>query len=494
MSRNFSRWIGPLALAALALIVYRSILGLGHIGWDVWPLVRAAKIGSLGEFFGTFTEELMDGQYGDGHFYRPLTHFSFAFDWMLWGGRAFGYHLNDLALLPINAWLIARLVRLLFRIESGPGPMIAAVLFILHPAQMDVLPASARRADSLCLLFTLAAVLVHARDTKRGSLLAGLFALLAVASKETGLLVAPLLLASGMLLNSGGIREWWKGALQRSLPALITLGLFILARTLVLGGLGGHEETGVSGILENAFEFGLDYCQNVLVPHGEFFGIEARTGAWIAASVVAVSLGVQLLMSRADVSRPFRQLGLLSVWIVLLLVVSIASGRFQPWYSMAFVAVLAILVGFLSQTLWTELTARRFAHVIPPLIACVAACSSPLATSLPFRPQPEWAQVSQASEAFLEEFSTTIARARKGVPVELRLPAFIHYQRADREREMAVLAPYSVAAWLRMFPQGKRVSLRVASQPPPRAEVIDIVFRPFDKKVAHEDAIGTEGL
>jgi hypothetical protein len=70
-----------LSLVLLALFgAHRSLLGLELMGWDTYPLIAASRIQDLGDFLGSFTEELMDGRYPAGHFYRPITNLSFAFD------------------------------------------------------------------------------------------------------------------------------------------------------------------------------------------------------------------------------------------------------------------------------------------------------------------------------------------------------------------------------------------------------------------------------
>ena len=61
-----------LVLAA-AIVAYRPLLALGHLGWDTYPLILTSRIASAADFLDGFREELMDGRYPHGHFYRPVT-------------------------------------------------------------------------------------------------------------------------------------------------------------------------------------------------------------------------------------------------------------------------------------------------------------------------------------------------------------------------------------------------------------------------------------
>jgi hypothetical protein len=140
-----------LVLAA-AVAAHRPFLALGHLGWDTYPLILTSRIASATDLAGAFGEELMDGRYPNGHFYRPVTTLSFALDHAAWGLAPSGYHLTDLVLLLACALGVAALGRRL--LGPGVGPLAAALLFALHPLHVEILPVAARRADTLAQLFT----------------------------------------------------------------------------------------------------------------------------------------------------------------------------------------------------------------------------------------------------------------------------------------------------------------------------------------------------
>ena len=89
-----------LALALVAaFFAHRFVLDLELMGWDTYPTIAASRVRDLGDLLGGFSEELMDGRYPGGHFYRPLTNLVFALDHALWGLRPFGYQLTNLVIL-----------------------------------------------------------------------------------------------------------------------------------------------------------------------------------------------------------------------------------------------------------------------------------------------------------------------------------------------------------------------------------------------------------
>ena len=240
---NFVWLVGlGLGLTLVSWAAYRSIFGLPHLGWDTWPMIATARIESWSDFAGTFTEKLMDGRYPLGDFYRPITNLSVALDHALWGTDPVGYHVTDFAILVGSALFVAVLVARLF--GSRAAGVLAALVFALHPVHWESLPVTARRADTLSVFFALAwlaALPLGSRQAASGcrSVLSGLavFALAfgAVGAKETGALIVGLAFAL-LLLAPGSTSR--RRLVPATIVTLIAVGLFVAARTAVLGGLG----------------------------------------------------------------------------------------------------------------------------------------------------------------------------------------------------------------------------------------------------------------
>ncbi len=108
--------------------------------------------------------------------YWPLTNTSFWLEWRLWGPRTLGYHASNIALHVISALLIwIALSRL-----SIPGAFWAALLFAVHPVNVESVAWIAQRKNLLAIVFFLSAIICfvesergcvanESHDDKRGS-------------------------------------------------------------------------------------------------------------------------------------------------------------------------------------------------------------------------------------------------------------------------------------------------------------------------------------
>jgi tetratricopeptide (TPR) repeat protein len=140
--------------------------------------------------------------------YRPVTTLSFLVNWTLLGNadRPFGYHLVNLLLhLACSLAVLALFRRLGF---AAAAATIAAALFAVHPVTTEVVANVAGRADLLAALGVLLGVLSRARAaTTAGSARIGWEAalvgssVLAVFSKESGVVLLPLVIAWDALLG-----------------------------------------------------------------------------------------------------------------------------------------------------------------------------------------------------------------------------------------------------------------------------------------------------
>ena len=147
--------------------------------------------------------------YGSRLPHRPISTLSLAVDHWLWDGEVFGFKLTNLLIHLLNTLLIFVLSVQLFRLMSdrgshswsiGAGLVIAAV-WAIHPLQVSTVLYVVQRMEMLAVTFILLSLIAYIRARCRliegvaGSSLwgglAGLFTVLAVFSKETGVL-APL--------------------------------------------------------------------------------------------------------------------------------------------------------------------------------------------------------------------------------------------------------------------------------------------------------------
>ncbi|MBI5367305.1 MAG: hypothetical protein HZA54_09725, partial [Planctomycetes bacterium] len=80
--------------------------------------------------------------------YRPLVQTSFALEYALWGGRPSGFHLTNVALPAAFTLLLGSGLAAL---RLAPGlPVLAALLFGLHPVHTEAVTSVVGRAEILC--------------------------------------------------------------------------------------------------------------------------------------------------------------------------------------------------------------------------------------------------------------------------------------------------------------------------------------------------------
>jgi tetratricopeptide (TPR) repeat protein len=204
------RWTiaaGALVIALAALAVYAPALRGPFVFDDILlvsdnPLLRAPD----GPSRFWFTTQAVD--------YWPVTNTCFWIEWRLWGPEPTGYHLTGLALHIAIVLLVWRLLALL----AVPGAYLAALLFAVHPVNVETIAWIAQRKSQLAALFALLSALafVHAERppplspgsrpvVDRWYWLSLAAAALALLSKISAAILPPALL----------LVVWWKRSLTR---------------------------------------------------------------------------------------------------------------------------------------------------------------------------------------------------------------------------------------------------------------------------------------
>src|SRR5262249_55892522 len=93
-----------------------------------------------------FTKEAFD--------YWPVTNTSFWFEWRMWGLNPTGYRFTNLILHIVDSLLLWLLLRKL----AIPGAWLAALLFALHPVNVESVACISQRKNVLALLFFLLSI------------------------------------------------------------------------------------------------------------------------------------------------------------------------------------------------------------------------------------------------------------------------------------------------------------------------------------------------
>jgi protein O-mannosyl-transferase len=192
-----------LFIVVLLLTVYGNTLNHGFVWDDINIIVDSPVTESLRNIPRFFVME--DTAEGPTGYYRPITYVSFTLDRAVWGLNPVGYNITNLLLHVFVALLFFRVVAALFKKEDLA--FYAALLFSLHPIVGETVNFHAGgRNTLLCACFSLASLLFY---VKRKQLPALAFFILAVFSKEFGLLLPALFLMYDLLISREKPRYLW---------------------------------------------------------------------------------------------------------------------------------------------------------------------------------------------------------------------------------------------------------------------------------------------
>jgi hypothetical protein len=140
--------VGVALIAVAAVVAYFPSINGGFVMDDNEliinnQLVKAAN----GLYFFWCTTETPD--------YWPVTNSNLWIDWRLWGTHPGGYHSTNLILHVLEALLIWVILRKL----SIPGAFWAALIFALHPVNVESVAWISQRKDMMAMLFFLLSIL-----------------------------------------------------------------------------------------------------------------------------------------------------------------------------------------------------------------------------------------------------------------------------------------------------------------------------------------------
>lgn len=196
--RAARRWrvLATVSIFVAAFIVYWPSLKGGFILDDDILLTDSQLIKSADGLRRIwFTTEPLD--------YWPVTYSTLWIEWRLWGTRPVGYRVTNLllhAMASILIWLILDRLKI-------PGGWLAAMLFALHPVNVESVAWISQRKNTLSIVFLLLSILWFIHDGHLWRWLSLLAFVLGMLSKGSVAMLPALLLA---------IAWWRKGRIKAS--------------------------------------------------------------------------------------------------------------------------------------------------------------------------------------------------------------------------------------------------------------------------------------
>src|SRR5262245_44305963 len=152
MSWTKRDWLFCLILAFVTLMAYHSVWH-GGLLWDDDECVTPPELRSVDGLRQIWLVPRAAGQY------YPLLFSSYWLQQRLWGHSTTGYHLVNLLLHIACAVLVLKILRSL----RVPGAELAAIIFALHPVNVETVAWISERKNTLSGLFGLAATLCYLR-------------------------------------------------------------------------------------------------------------------------------------------------------------------------------------------------------------------------------------------------------------------------------------------------------------------------------------------
>ncbi|MEW6535669.1 MAG: tetratricopeptide repeat protein [Candidatus Auribacterota bacterium] len=124
--------------------------------------------------------------------YRPLVTLSYFVDYHIWGLNSHGFHATNLLLHILTAIIFYLFSRQL--VINKFSSFLAAMLYAVHPVVSETVNCISFREDILCALFTYSALWASYRIARGNTIIVSISLLLALFSKEMGMVFFPILL------------------------------------------------------------------------------------------------------------------------------------------------------------------------------------------------------------------------------------------------------------------------------------------------------------
>lgn len=335
------------------LLIIFTVLGL------FYPAIFAGD-NSVDDY--RMLQELADGKLNvvslfippGGFYYRPLLMLTFWIDQYLWDGTASFMHLENLLLHAANAVLVYLMVEKALRRfagEAGLTPLLAGLLFAVHPITTESVNWISGRTDLLgtffVLLTSLALLTAGVRRSSSWVLLsAGLF-VCAIMSKEVMVFFFPV--ACLLLWHAAGSsRVSLRLVATFAFPYLILGVVFVVLRLLLVS-------SSASGVDDLLAKWHYDLFNTLRVSFKVF-------GFYIKKLFVPVPLNFTIRQV-SDLYAPFGLgLGIVSVWFLVR-----HYRQFFPFAVAFWLTAPAILIA-LTSVAWTPL-AERYIYLSAAFVA-----------------------------------------------------------------------------------------------------------------------------
>lgn len=219
------------ASALLGAALFAVTLGGTYVYDDIDVFVMDARLRDPGSWHLYWTESYNAGV---DNLYRPLVSMTYCIQWWLHGAApqleeadAWKYHLVNILLHAAVSGLVAELARRLAGVRVAWG---AGLIFASHPIHVEAVANIIGRAELMCALGVVGAMVLFSRPlTIARSLAITGCVVLAIGSKEQGMLTPLLLLVMGLTRRLESRPVVPEGSDPRARTLLVLLLAWLLA-------------------------------------------------------------------------------------------------------------------------------------------------------------------------------------------------------------------------------------------------------------------------
>jgi len=274
----------PLHLSIIIIIVsfavYFNALFNAFVFDDIFQILENQWIRDIRNIPAIFSQSVwgFNSKASVLHYYRPMMHLVYTFNYYLFGLKPWGFHLVNIVMHAGVSVLVfvtaSRLLRGSHFSSVNPylsPPFIAALLFATHPVHTEVVTWAAAVPELSFTFFSLLSLYLYIRSDK-GSINSYVLSLVSYAfalfSKETALTLPIILAAYDFGLQEGPGRSF-KEYLRRYIPYLTVTALYLIMRSYGLRDVAPVTkvvELSVYGYVINSLSFFAHYLVKLIFP------------------------------------------------------------------------------------------------------------------------------------------------------------------------------------------------------------------------------------
>ncbi|MFH1491816.1 MAG: tetratricopeptide repeat protein [Candidatus Omnitrophota bacterium] len=147
-------------IIVLGFLVYSNSFSVPFIWDDFGLIINNPLIKQIRLLPQLFINRLMVTE-AENKFFRPIQAVSNMLDFRIWNENPFGFHLTNILLHSLCAILLYYLFTIIFAREHIA--FLSALVFLIHPVNVEAVTYISGRADSLALVFLLACFINYVR-------------------------------------------------------------------------------------------------------------------------------------------------------------------------------------------------------------------------------------------------------------------------------------------------------------------------------------------